>query len=138
MIRWELYRYYIENRTDAFGEAFEREFARIARQMPMYFRYELRDLQCLINEAGSALHNSDDKVIDYAIREDHVTATAIPSPFMLYHGERYLLYQYYRDYWSHQEDSRRIGKYVYLYELVKNQLRRELTQVNDLPGLGNF
>ena len=27
---------------------------------------------------------------------------------------------------------------MYLYELIKNQLRRELQQVNDLPGLGNF
>lgn len=139
MIRWELFRRYVKDEQEAFNEHFEDEFARIARQVPMYFRYELRDLQCRIDDAGKeSVKTSDDKAFDYAITPKSVDVQYLQSPFMIYHGERYLLYQYYHDYWTNHPDSRVIGKYVFLYELIKNQLRCELLQVNDLPGLGNF
>ena len=139
MIRWELFKRYSMKRDNTFGEEFERVFARMSRQVPMYFRYELRDLQCLITDAGKeAVKTSDGYAYDYAIVKDNVDKRYIHSPFMIYHGERWLLYQYYLDYWKGDTDRKKIGKYVYLYELVKNQLRRELLQVNDLPGLGNF
>ncbi len=138
-IRWELFLHYTKPQVNTFGDSFSKEFARLARQIPMYFRYELRDLQCLITDAGKeSLKTSDDEVFDYAILEKYVGVNHVQSPFMIYHGERWLLYQYYHSYWSKEPDSQVIGKYVYLYELIKNQLRRELLQVNDLPGLGNF
>ncbi len=139
MIRWELFKRYTRNRVEAFGELFEEDFSRMARLVPMYFRYELRDLQCLITDAGKkSMKTSDGEVLDYAILDSNVGKRYEQSPFMIYHGERWLLYQYYYDYWKGDADRKKIGKYVYLYELIKNQLRRELLQVNDLPGLGNF
>ncbi len=139
MIRWELFKRYTRAGEETFGESFEDEFARMARLIPMYFRYELRDLQCLITEAGKkSMKTSDGNVLDYAILDCNVGKRYEQSPFMIYHGERWLLYQYYFDYWKGNADRKMIGKYVYLYELIKNQLRRELLQVNDLPGLGNF
>ena len=140
-IRWELYKYYIKGDAGAFNKAFEDEFLKLAYQRPMFFRYELRNLQCLINKEGDkSLKTADDKVFDYAIAATTVSPTDIHSPFMIYHGERYLLYQFYHDYWTKNKKnrSRYIAPYVYLYELIKNQLRRELLQMNDLPGLGNF
>lgn len=139
MIRWELYKRYSNLWHDTFGESFENEFSRLARQMPMYFRYELRNLQCLITDAGKkAMKTSDGDAFDYALMAYTVNNRYEKSPFMIYHGERWLLYQYYYSYWSGDSARKQIGKYVYLYELIKNQLRRELQQVNDLPGLGNF
>jgi len=139
MIRWELFKHHTMPKVDTFGETFAKEFTRMARQIPMYFRYELRDLQCVITDAGKrSLKTSDDEVFDYAILDNNVNVSYMQSPFMIYHGERWLLYKYYHSYWSKEPDSIVIGKYVYLYELIKNQLRRELQQVNDLPGLGNF
>lgn len=138
-IRWELFKHYTRRQGETFGEMFENEFARLARQIPMYFRYELRDLQCLITDAGKkAVKTSDGEVFDYAILDSNINKQYEHSPFMIYHGERWLLYQYYYSYWGKKPESTLIGKYVYLYELIKNQLRRELLQVNDLPGLGNF
>lgn len=138
-IRWELFKHYTRPQEETFGEKFENEFARLARQIPMYFRYELRDLQCVITDAGKkAVKTSDGEVFDYAILNSNVNKQYEHSPFMIYHGERWLLYQYYHSYWSGNPDKIKVGKYVYLYELIKNQLRRELLQVNNLPGIGNF
>jgi adenosine deaminase len=139
MIRWELYKKYSGLGSETFGESFESEFSRLARQMPMFFRYELRNLQCLITDARKkAMKTSDGDEFDYAIVPSTVNKRYERSPFMIYHGERWLLYQYYYSYWSGDSARKQIGKYVYLYELIKNQLRRELQQVNELPGLGNF
>lgn len=138
-IRWELFKYYTRSNVETFGEKFDNECAQLTRQIPMYFRNELRDLQCVITDAGKkAVKTSDGEVFDYAILDSNVNKQYKHSPFMIYHGERWLLYQYYYSYWSGNPDKIKIGKYVYLYELIKNQLRRELLQVNDLPGLGNF
>ena len=139
MIRWELFKYYGRGDSKTFGSQFESDFKSIASQIPFYFRYELRDLQGLLTEAGKISElTSDDKVYDYALNEVSLVNVSKESPYTIYQGERFLLYQFYRDYWSHADKVRTIGKFVYLYELIKNQLRRELNLVNDLYGLGNF
>lgn len=139
MIRWELFRYYAGGVSDTFTQAFETEFMRIAHRVPLYFRYELRDLQCLLTDAGNKSElTSDGRVFDYALNPVSLGNASKDSPYLIYQGERYLLYQFYRDYWSQADRVRIIGKYVYLYELIKNQLRRELTQVNELYGFANF
>ena len=139
MIRWELFRYYAGGVSNTFGQTFETEFMRIAHRVPLYFRYELRNLQCLLTDAGNNSElTSDGKAFDYALNPVSLGNASKDSPYLIYQGERYLLYQFYRDYWSQADRVRIIGKYVYLYELIKNQLRRELTQVNELYGLANF
>lgn len=139
MIRWELFKYYANGVSNSFDRAFETDFLNISNQQPFYFRYELRNLQCLLTNAGNKSElTSDGKVFDYALNPISIGNASKDSPYLIYQGERYLLYQFYRDYWSQADRVRIIGKYVYIYELIKNQLRRELTQVNELYGLSNF
>ena len=136
MIRWELYKYYIKNDSNAFKEQFYNDFERVSCKLPLVYYDDIDSLQSLLSyEVRDSLKTSDNKVFDYAIREN---TASTDSPFMIYYGERYLLYQFYRDYWKEDNHICKIAKYVYLYELIKNQLRRELIQVNEIVGLGNF
>ena len=77
-------------------------------------------------------------MLDYAIRMENLTDGKEKPPFSILHGERFLLYHFYHDFWSHKPEVNDISKYVYLYELIKCQLRREMVQVNMIAGLGNF
>lgn len=139
MIRWELFRYYAEGDSDTFGQEFEEEFFQISHQVPLYFRYELRNLQCMLTDAGKrSEQTSDGRVFDYALNTVSLGSATKDSPYLILQGERFLLYQFYRDYWNKEDRIRKICKYVYVYELIKNQLRKELTQVNELYGLMNF
>lgn len=141
LIRWELFKYYKSKKVCGFGDKFESEFSRLVHQVPMYYRYELRNLQSQITIASKdegVFKTNEGHVFDYAIVKDSVDYKYTKSPFFIYHGERWLLYQFYYDYWQNKGDLLTISKYVYLYELIKVQLRREILQINDLPGLGNF
>lgn len=62
----------------------------------------------------------------------------VKSPFMVLHGERSLLYRYFKYYFSGNECARRFAPQIYLYLLIKNKIRRELTHTNSLIGFGNF
>ncbi len=62
----------------------------------------------------------------------------IKSPFMILHGERSLLYYYFKYYFGGNELARRFAPQVFLYLIIKNKIRRELTQTNSLIGFGNF
>ena len=139
LIRWELYKYYVKKDKNAFQKEFEIYFNKMAQQDPMHYSKDIRDFQCLLTEEGKkSVKTSNDTVFDYAIVNAIIDSEKMNSPFMIYYGERYLLYHFYRDYWNGIKRVRTIGRYVYLYELIKNQLRRELMQVNQLMGLGNF
>lgn len=139
LIRWELYRYYVKKEGNAFQKEFEDSFNKVARQNPMCYSQDIKDFQCLLTDEGKkSLKTSDGNIFDYAIVDTVVDSKIKGSPYMIYYGERYLLYQFYCDYWRGAKRVRTIGKYVYFYELIKNQLRRELVQVNHLMGLGNF
>lgn len=139
LIRWELYKYYVKKEVNTFQKEFEDTFNIMARQNPMHYNKEIKCFQCLLtNEGKKSVRTSDGNVFDYAIVDTIVNSASKGSPYMIYYGERYLLYRFYCEYWSGAERVGTIGKYVYLYELIKNQLRRELLQVNKLMGLGNF
>lgn len=139
LIRQELYKYYVNKEQKAFGEQFKTNFENISQKKSLCYGKDIQDIQCLLTDIGkNAVKTRDEKKLDYAITKGTINPAFENSPYMIYHGERYLLYQFYRDYWKETDQCRTIGKYVYLYELIKNQLRRELLQVNDLMGLGNF
>ena len=139
LIRFELFKCYALKIPDTFNEKFERKFFRMAILQPMFFGTDLRNLQCSLTTAGlRSLKTSDGQTFDYALCKMVVDKAMYGSPYLIYQGERYLLYQFYRDYWSKTDRVRTICKYVYLYELIKNQLRRELMLVNEVAGLGNF
>lgn len=62
----------------------------------------------------------------------------IKSPFMILHGERSLIYNFFKFYFNGVEEVRRFAPQLYLYLVIKNKIRRELTQTNPLIGFGNF
>ena len=139
MIRWELFKYYLWGDKLSFGIRFDDDFRHMSQQNPMFYTRFIQDLQCLLTDAGrQSLKTSDNRILDYAILAQNVSKDSESSPFMVYHGERCVLYRFYKDYWSGTERSRGIAKFVFLYELIKNQFRRELVQVNEQIGLGNF
>ena len=139
LIRWELYKFYVKKDKEAFKTSFDAYFKKIARKKSLCYDKDIQDLQVLLTEAGKkSVKTSDEKTFDYAITDETVDSAFKESPYMIYHGERYLLYHFFHDYWNETDKCRTIAKYIYLYELIKNQLRRELLQVNDLMGLGNF
>lgn len=139
MIRWELFKYYLLGNKQAFGMRFDGDFHQISQQNPMFYTRLIQNLQCLLTDAGRrSLKTSDKQILDYAIIAQNVSKQSESSPFMVYHGERCILYKFYKDYWGGTDRSRGIAKFVFLYELIKNQFRRELVQVNEQIGLGNF
>lgn len=140
LIRWELYKKYIAADAHAFDKGFETRFEHIAKMGPFHYFSNLRTWQGRLNRIRrTAQKTADGQLFDYAIREDLLSQdTGNKEPFAILHGERYLLYHFYHDYWTEQREAFGISKYVYLYELIKCQLRRELVQINTISGLGNF
>ena len=138
LIRWELYKKYVKEDEKAFGEGFDKMFEKLIGEKDYHSKHEIFVLDHQTREEGkSSMKAMDGEIVDYAIREDAALADNIHSPFMLFHGERRLLYLFYKDYLEDNLTGREC-MYVYLYLLVKNQLRRELLHVNGLPGLDSF
>lgn len=138
LIRWELYKKYVKQDGDAFNEGFDKKFEKLIGEKDYHSKHEIFVLDHQTCEEGkSSMKAVDGEIVDYAIREYAALADNIYSPFMLFHGERRLLYLFYKDYLEDNLTGREC-MYIYLYLLVKNQLRRELLHVNGLPGLDNF
>lgn len=76
-------------------------------------------------------------IIDYAIDIDKNHADAV-SPHIVHYGERKLVYSFLRAYFKGEVRVRDIIQWVYLYERIKVELRKELVQTNNKTGLANF
>lgn len=138
LIRWELYKKYIKEDGSAFNEDFDNMFEKLIGEKDYHSKHEVFVLDYQTREEGkSSMKAVDGEIVDYAIREDAAVVDNIYSPFMMLHGERRLLYMFYKDYIEEKLTGRECI-YIYLYLLVKNQLRRELQHVNGLPGLDYF
>ncbi|MDE6811709.1 MAG: hypothetical protein K2J15_05095, partial [Muribaculaceae bacterium] len=90
---------------------------------------------------GSALRTSNGYIFDYAIRTTDTSCLSqedISNVYMVHYGERRLIYTFLKYYFSNHEKWRRAAPVVYLYLLIKNKMRRELIQNNDLRGFENF
>lgn len=88
-----------------------------------------------------AIRTSNGIIFDYAINTntiDGVTESQLTDVFMAHHGERFLLYNFIKRYLGGDEQLRRFAPCVYLYLLIKNKMRREIIQTNDLRGFRNF
>lgn len=138
LIRWELYKKYIQQDAGAFNEAFDTLFEKLIREKDYHSKHEIHVLDFKTREEGkSSLRAADGEIVDYAIREDAARLDDTSLPFMILHGERRLLYLFYKDYFENMASGREC-MYVYLYLLAKNQLRREMMHVNGLAGLDCF
>ncbi|MCM1140276.1 MAG: hypothetical protein NC453_17045 [Muribaculum sp.] len=65
------------------------------------------------------------------------------SPLMVHHGERKLMYRWFFDYFNDRIYSddircRSTSDLMLMYLLIKNKIRREFIQTNNLVGFGNF
>ena len=88
-----------------------------------------------------SLKTSNNIIFDYAITTENtseLTDNEISDVYMAHHGERQLLYNYFKKYYGGGESARRFAPYIYLYLLIKNKMRRELIQTNGLRGFENF
>ncbi|MCM1139460.1 MAG: hypothetical protein NC453_12890 [Muribaculum sp.] len=78
---------------------------------------------------------------DYAIKKGLIYANTeenLNSPFMMLSGERRLLYDFFCLYFGNNKDAILFSPVVYLYLLIKNKIRREIVQTNELVGFENF
>lgn len=95
-----------------------------------------------INTARSnALKTKTGFVFDYAIRQSDsssVSRQALTSAYMVHHGERKLLYEFFYNYFGNSKHMREWAPWIYLYVLIKNKVRREFIQTNPLVGFDNF
>lgn len=81
-----------------------------------------------------ALCDIDGKVLDYAIM-GNIQSDNI---YIMYKGERQLLYRLYRHIFENGDNADDIAPYFYLYLLIKNFVRREIVETNRLLGFENF
>lgn len=80
-------------------------------------------------------------VVDYAINKNCVTFNKHNNPnyiYSIFSGERCLMYSIYRDIYNNKTGVESIATLFYSYLLIKNIIRKELVQVNDGVGFGNF
>lgn len=82
-----------------------------------------------------ALCDIDGKVLDYAITGE---VQSVDNIYIMYKGERQLLYRLYRHIFENGDNADDIAPYFYLYLLIKNIVRREIVETNQLLGFENF
>ena len=95
------------------------------------------------NAQQQSLKTTQKGNIDYCIipaidKYDQLTLSSIENVNYLYEGERRLLYTFFCGYYSHDPKSLSMAPYVYLYVLIKNKIRREIVQINNIKGFENF
>lgn len=94
------------------------------------------------NLRRDTLKTSNGIFFDYAISKqsiDGISEEDMSNVYMAHHGERWLLYNYLKKYFGKKDEKLiRLAPFVYLYLLIKNKIRRELIQSNDLRGFQNF
>lgn len=94
-------------------------------------------LQDIIAALGRfALCDNDNKILDYAITND--SEPLYNNIYIMYKGERQLLYRLYRHIFENGDNADDIAPYFYLYLLIKNFVRREIVETNQLLGFENF
>lgn len=113
-----------------------------AFQNPFVFAQLFEDTKCQINLFRSnALKTDRGYAFDYAIRQLDtrlISPSALVSPYMVHHGERKLLYTFFYNYLGNSKKMRNLAPWIYFYVLVKNKVRREFIQTNQLVGFDNF
>lgn len=92
--------------------------------------------------SSDAMRAEDILVLDYAIRKldfiEKVDFSVISSPFTIHHGERSIIYKWFRGYYKDEPGFRDTGSLMMLYLLIKTKIRREFVQTNHLKGFLNF
>lgn len=80
--------------------------------------------------------NGEWEIFDYAIIRG-VNAD-VPDSFTLLSGERFLLYSMLKKIYSGECTDERLQMLLLLYLVIKNEIRHEITQLNETVGFDNF
>lgn len=80
----------------------------------------------------------DDDLVQDMSADDVDKTLAQSSANIIYQGERFLLYTFFKGYFKRDPKCVNIAPYVYLYLVLKNKIRREFVQINVLKGFENF
>ena len=136
-IRVEMYRKFILGQGDTFGKDFKTCLKKTLGTLREFYEARNQTNTILEQSKKGSLYTHDGHYVDYAIREDFDDEN-INSPYMLWHGERRLLYCFLKVYLTGTKEIRTIARYVYLYCLIKNQFRSELIITKKHMGLSNF
>ena len=94
------------------------------------------DVRQRIGMQYKSLSNGDVALFDYAIING-VSVGRIDSLTLL-SGERYLLYALLKNIYSGTEKGPKISVLFLIYLVIKNEIRHEITQLNDTVGFDNF
>lgn len=101
-----------------------------------------KELQSEIGALGEeAFLMPMEKPFDYAITKQSVAKCGddtIIQPYFVHHGEREMLYRFFRMIYEQPSTVASLMPYVYLYLLIKSAYRREFIQTNPLNGFENF
>lgn len=87
----------------------------------------------------NALKLSDsDLFFDYAIAASDFVDDIPATPYMIHHGERKFIYNWFSKFYGGNERVRSYDSLMTLYLLIKGKVRREFIQTNRLLGFENF
>lgn len=105
--------------------------------------FTARDVRMEIKSIASsyrvwALHTPEGHAIDYALKAEPDTIVERDNIYIVHHGERRLMYRFFLLYFQNDSMAWNVAPYFYLYILLKNRIRREFVQINQLKGFENF
>lgn len=86
----------------------------------------------------NALETSNGIKIDYAIDARDFISDVPSSPYLIHHGERNFLYQWFKSFFDNEHGTRENADLMLLYLVIKCKVRREFVQTNNLRGFVNF
>jgi hypothetical protein len=136
-IRIAMYRRFILGQRDAFGRSFKTSLKEIMGSVDHFLdeRNRTKDLADQIKNDGKL--TSDHIYVDYAIHRE-CQDEQMRSPYMLWHGERKMLCEFFREYQTGSSEIKMIARYVYLYCLIKNSFKKEIMMTKRHRGLSYF
>ena len=86
----------------------------------------------------NALKTSNGIKIDYAIDAKDFINDIPSSPYLIHHGERYFLYQWFKSFFCNEHEARENADLMLLYLIINCKVRRDFVQTNSLRGFVNF
>lgn len=96
----------------------------------------IENIRQRIGKQYKSMRDGETAIFDYAIING-VSVEKVDS-FTVLSGERYLLYSLLRNIYNGAYEGPKIGYLLYLYLVIKNEIRHEITQLNDSVGFDNF
>ena len=97
---------------------------------------KIEDVRQRIGMQYKSLSSGEKAIYDYAIING-VSVDRVDSLTLL-SGERYLLYALLKNIYSGTEKGQKVSTLFYMYLVIKNEIRHEITQLNDSVGFDNF